>query len=163
MRKSVLALAMTGLIASGCAPVAGYMQRQQAALTSALLGSGISVGSLGDDDILLQMPDVTFDTGRATIKADYRSTLDDMAVVLEEYADTSISVVGHADSTGDAAANQRLSEARARAVSAYLQRHGVAADRLTASGVGEAQPVASNDTPEGRRQNRRVEIILRQR
>lgn len=162
MRKSFLALAVIGLMVSGCAPVAGYMQRQQAALTSALLGSGIIIGNRGDD-ILLQMPDVTFDTGRATIKADYRSILDDMAVVLEEYADTSISVVGHADSTGDTAANQRLSEARARAVSAYLERHGVAAERLTTSGLGETQPVASNETTEGRQQNRRVEIILRRR
>ena len=162
MWKSILALAIMGLAAAGCAPVAGYMQTQQAALTRALMGSGVSVGNRGDD-ILLQMPDVTFDTGRATIKAEYRSILDDMALILNEYGDTSITVVGHADSTGDAAANQRLSEGRARAVSAYLQRQSVSEDRLTSSGAGESQPVASNETPEGRQQNRRVEIIVRRR
>lgn len=157
-------LGLCGLVAlSGCAgsPIADFMGRQEAALKNALIGSGISVGRQGDD-ILMQMPDVTFDTGRATIKADYRSVLDDMALILNEYGDTSIRVIGHADSTGTAAVNQRLSEARARAVAEYLQRKDVDAARLSTSGEGATRPVASNDTVEGRAQNRRVEIVLRQ-
>lgn len=162
LRSAVLGLC--GLLAlSGCAgsPIADFMGRQEAALRNALGGSGVSVGRQGDD-IMMQMPDVTFDTGRATIKAEYRAVLDDMALVLNEFDNTSIRVIGHADSTGAVAVNQGLSEARARAVADYLQRKDVDGARLSISGEGASRPVASNDTVEGRAQNRRVEIVLRQ-
>lgn len=162
IRNAVLGLCGLFLL-SACAgsPIADFMGRQEVALRNALGGSGISVDRRGDD-ILMQMPDVTFDTGRATIKPDYRLILDDMALILNEYGNTSIRVIGHADSTGTPAVNQRLSEARARAVADYLQREDVDPARLSTSGEGEARPVASNDTPEGRAQNRRVEIVLSQ-
>lgn len=163
MRLAVLALCGLGLAASGCAETGllDYMDRQTAALMQKLGGSGVSVNRQGDA-ILLQMPDVTFDTGRATIKADYRPVLNDMALILNEYGDTTVGVIGHTDATGTPTVNQRLSESRARAVVAYLVSKDVAASRLVASGEGEARPVASNDTPEGRAQNRRVEIVIRQ-
>lgn len=162
LRTAVLGLCSL-LVMTGCAgsPIADFMERQEAALKNALGGSGVSVGRQGDD-ILMQMPDVTFDTGRATIKADYRSVLDDMALILNEYGDTSIRVIGHADSTGTPAVNQRLSESRARAVADYLQRKDVDVARLSTAGEGATRPVASNDTVEGRAQNRRVEIVLTQ-
>lgn len=163
MRPVVLAFGGLCLLLGGCADsgVLTYMDRQAAALMQQLGGSGITMGRQGDD-ILMQMPDVTFDTGRASIKAEYREVLDDMALILNEYGDTGVAVIGHADSTGNPAVNQRLSESRARAVVAYLVSKDVAASRLAASGEGEARPVASNDTPEGRAQNRRVEIVIRQ-
>lgn len=162
MRPVILAIGGLCLLLGGCADsgILTYMDRQAAALVQKLGGTGITMNRQGDD-ILLQMPDVTFDTGRATIKAEYREVLDDMALILNEYGDTSVSVVGHADSTGTPGANQRLSESRARAVVAYLVRKDVDSARLTATGEGETRPVASNETPEGRSQNRRVEIVIR--
>lgn len=71
-----------------------------------------------------------------------------------------ISVVGHTDSTGDYSYNVRLSERRARAFASALVKEGIAANRLTAVGVGPQSPVATNDTPEGRAQNRRVELVV---
>lgn len=164
MRPALLLASGLCLLLGGCAEsgVLTYMDRQANALMQKLGGSGITMNRQGDD-ILMQMPDVTFDTGRATIKAEYREVLDDMALILNEYGDTAVSVIGHADSTGSPATNQRLSESRASAVVAYLIRKEVDEARLTASGEGEARPVASNDTAEGRAQNRRVEIVIRQR
>ncbi|MBU3994112.1 MAG: OmpA family protein [Alphaproteobacteria bacterium] len=112
----------------------------------------------------MQLPDITFDTARATLRAEYRSMLEDMAVILSEYPNTTITITGHTDSTGSPQVNQRLSESRARAVADFLQRQAVTPDRFAAvTGVGESQPVASNESPLGRQQNRRVEVRLRQR
>lgn len=164
VRTKILALCVCGVLALGaCAqmPALSYMDQQSAALNARFGGSNIKVNRQGDD-IILQMPDVTFDTGRATIKREYRPLLDDMALILNEYAQTTISVTGHADSTGGAQANYQLSEARARAVSQALQDRGVILSRVNVAGMGESRPVASNDTAEGRQQNRRVEIVLSQ-
>jgi outer membrane protein OmpA-like peptidoglycan-associated protein len=164
MRPVILAFGGLCLLLGGCADTGllTYMDRQAAALMQKLGESGITMDRRGDD-ILMQMPDVTFDTGRATIKAEYRAVLDDMALILNEYGNTGVAVTGHADATGTPATNQRLSESRARAVVAYLIRQDVDEARLTATGEGETRPVASNDTVEGRAQNRRVEIVIRQK
>ena len=164
MRPVILMVSSLCLLLGGCAEsgILTYMDRQAAALVQKLGGTGVTLNRQGDD-ILLQMPDVTFDTGRATIKAEYRAVLDDMALILNEYGNTGVAVTGHADSTGTPAANQRLSESRAQAVVAYLSRQEVDEARLTATGRGETSPVASNDTAEGRAQNRRVEIVIRQK
>jgi outer membrane protein OmpA-like peptidoglycan-associated protein len=84
-----------------------------------------------------------------------------MADVFQKYPDTTISVEGHADSTGSASYNQRLSERRASTVSNYLEDLGVRGSRIDAVGFGESQPRASNSTASGRQQNRRVEINIR--
>ena len=86
-----------------------------------------------------------------------------MAVVIEKLKglkDLQIEVAGHTDSSGAAASNKRLSEERAAAVRDYLQQRGVASQRLRSVGYGEEQPKVSNDTPAGRAQNRRVELIV---
>jgi OOP family OmpA-OmpF porin len=105
---------------------------------------------------------VNFDFDKANIRPDAVPILDEAANTLKEYGDVTVSVDGYTDSVGTDAYNQRLSVRRADAVKEYLERHGVAASRLTARGFGETNPVASNETAEGRAQNRRVELIVNQ-
>lgn len=101
---------------------------------------------------------VNFDFDSARIRPDAQVVLDAAAEILNENPGAKVRVVGHTDSTGPEAYNQGLSERRARSVVDYLVSQGVARNRLTAVGVGEAQPVASNDTRDGRAQNRRVAL-----
>lgn len=80
--------------------------------------------------------------------------------MLSQHAELKLAVEGHTDNTGLAAANQALSEKRAQAIVQYLTSNsGIAASRLTEKGMGASKPAASNDTPEGRQQNRRVELV----
>jgi OOP family OmpA-OmpF porin len=101
-------------------------------------------------------PGVYFDSGQAVI-TDTRA-LDQVVALCKANPQLTTEVQGHTDSTGSASYNQTLSEARARAVSDYFARQGVAPERIRATGFGETRPAAFNDTPEGRAQNRRVEI-----
>ena len=102
---------------------------------------------------------INFASGSAVIPADGRAQLDSLVPLLTDVPEgTLVAVEGFTDSQGDAAANQRLSEARAQAVVDYLVSQGVSPDVLRASGNGESRPVASNDTAEGRAQNRRIEF-----
>jgi len=103
---------------------------------------------------------VTFETGRSALRPDSYTILDMVAASLVANPDINIEIAGHTDSTGSRATNLRLSQARANAVRAYLARKGVAPNRMVARGYGPDQPVAPNNTPEGRAQNRRVEIFL---
>jgi len=103
---------------------------------------------------------VNFDFDKYNIRPDAAPILDEAARTLQQYGDVTIYVDGYTDSIGSDAYNQRLSERRANAVKEYLQSHGVAASRMTARGFGKTNPVASNETAEGRAQNRRVELIV---
>ncbi|ABS24239.1 OmpA/MotB domain protein [Anaeromyxobacter sp. Fw109-5] len=106
---------------------------------------------------------VQFDTGKATIKPESAGLLDEIAKVLAEHAEiTRVVIEGHSDSSGGAALNKRLSQARADAVLKALVERGIAKERLSAKGFGPSRPIASNDTPEGREANRRVEISIAQ-
>jgi len=153
------------LIGAGIGAVAGggagyYMDVQEAKLRQRLQNTGVSVTRQGDN-IILNMPgNVTFATNSPNINAGFYEVLNAVAVVLKEYPKTYVDVVGHTDSTGDAAYNQRLSEDRARSVAGYLTSQGVQVERLLVAGRGETEPIASNDTPEGRSQNRRVNIQI---
>jgi outer membrane protein OmpA-like peptidoglycan-associated protein len=102
---------------------------------------------------------VVFDTGKATIKPDAKITLAKLAGVMLVFSKTTMQVEGYTDNVGADAANVKLSEARAKAVREFLESQGIASNRLTSTGKGPADPVAPNDTPEGRAQNRRVEIV----
>ncbi|MGI9417211.1 MAG: OmpA family protein [Geminicoccaceae bacterium] len=102
--------------------------------------------------------DVAFDLNKATLKPEFYPELNRIIATLNESPETRFEIVGHADSTGDADYNQGLSERRAQSVADYLQRNGVAPGRFTTSGRGEMDPVASNETREGRAKNRRVDI-----
>jgi OOP family OmpA-OmpF porin len=103
---------------------------------------------------------VNFDFDKATIKPEGKPVLDAAIQALKEQADVRISVDGHTDSVGTDAYNERLSERRAQAVVDYLAAGGIARDRMSARGFGESKPVASNDTADGRAQNRRVEFSI---
>jgi outer membrane protein OmpA-like peptidoglycan-associated protein len=103
---------------------------------------------------------VNFDFDKADVRPDAVPILEEAARTLQSEPDITVSVNGYTDSVGTDAYNQRLSERRADAVKAYLEKLGVAGSRLTAKGFGKADPVASNDTAEGRAQNRRVELVV---
>lgn len=103
---------------------------------------------------------ILFETGSATIRPASADVLGEIAAMLSERPDLRLRIEGHTDDTGAAETNQRLNQQRAEAVKAALvDRYGIAASRLTATGMGSASPAASNDTAEGRRQNRRVELV----
>jgi len=107
----------------------------------------------------LVLEGVNFDFDKATLRQDDIGTLDDDVATLKSWGDVDIEVAGHTDSMGSDAYNMNLSQQRAEAVRNFLISKGVAADRLTAKGYGESQPVADNATEEGRFKNRRVELI----
>ena len=158
-RTNALIGAGIGALAGGA--VGNYMDRQEREMREALRDSGVGVRREGNDLRLIMPGDVTFDTNSTEIKPQFYAVLNDVADVLEQYPATYVDVVGHADSVGDAAYNQRLSEQRAQAVAGYLIAQNVMRDRFYVGGLGETSPIASNDTPQGRAQNRRVEIIIR--
>ncbi len=107
-------------------------------------------------ELLLRL---AFTFGRADVPDTIRRRLDEVAGVLSnERADAKVEITGHTDSVGNSEFNQVLSERRAASVKAYLVERGVAAERISVNGYGESRPRASNDTIEGRRRNRRVEI-----
>jgi outer membrane protein OmpA-like peptidoglycan-associated protein len=101
---------------------------------------------------------VNFDFDKATIRPDARPILDQAAETLKQEGDIGIAVEGHTDSVGSDEYNQRLSVRRAKAVKDYLAGKGIDPSRMSVTGYGESKPVASNDTAEGRAQNRRVEL-----
>ncbi|MEO1332057.1 MAG: OmpA family protein [Myxococcota bacterium] len=103
---------------------------------------------------------ITFRTGSAVIAVESYPLLDRAVSTLQEYPELRLRIVGHTDSTGSASGNQRISEQRANAVRDYFVKKGVAAERLEALGKGEESPVASNETADGRAQNRRIDFEL---
>ena len=102
---------------------------------------------------------LNFDTGSATLQASSNSQIDQIAAMLKATPSLSIEVGGHTDNVGDAAANQKLSEARAAAVAAALTTRGIPGARITAAGYGHTVPIADNRTEDGRAKNRRVELV----
>ncbi len=158
-RKSALIGAGVGVLAGGA--VGNYMDKQEAQLRQQLQGTGVSVTRNGDNLILNMPGNVTFATNQSDVNASFYPVLNSVALVLKQYEKTMIDVVGHTDSTGSMQLNMQLSQARASSVGMYLQNQGVLAQRIQTQGVGPQYPIASNETPEGRAQNRRVELILR--
>jgi len=113
-----------------------------------------------DRGMVMTLSDVLFDTGRATLKPGATRDLDRLAQALKDNANTRVKIEGYTDSVGSMAYNQGLSERRAQAVADALEVRGVPPDRYQVEGLGKEYPVASNNTPEGRQQNRRVEIVF---
>jgi outer membrane protein OmpA-like peptidoglycan-associated protein len=111
---------------------------------------------------IVTLPGLFFDSGRSVLKAGARSTLSRIAEQLRINDQLNIAIEGHTDSVGSEATNQALSEKRAAAVRDYLAARGIPASRMTVTGLGETTPVATNDTPAGRQQNRRVELVIQQ-
>jgi outer membrane protein OmpA-like peptidoglycan-associated protein len=153
------------LIGAGVGALAGgsigyYMDTQEAKLRQRLRNSGGSVTRTGNQ-IILNMPgNVTFASNSSDINSSFYEVLNSVAVVLNEFEKTTLDVVGHTDSVGSESYNQKLSEKRALSVADYLVSQKVLPARVLVDGRGEAQPIASNDTPEGRAKNRRVTIEI---
>ncbi|ERL50987.1 OmpA family protein [Halomonas huangheensis] len=137
-----------------------YMDKQEEQLRQSTQGTGIDVERQGDNIVLNMPSEVTFGFDSAQLTGPASSALNDVASILNQYPETRITIAGHTDSTGDAGYNQQLSERRAQSVGSYLQSGGVSGARLSMVGYGENQPVASNNTEDGRAQNRRVEIVV---
>ncbi|MBN8483660.1 MAG: OmpA family protein [Sphingomonadales bacterium] len=155
------------IVGAGIGGVAGAavgytMDKQIKELKEQTAGSGVDVTETDNGQaILVNLPDgVTFDVGSATLKPEFRATLDKVAESLIQYPNSLIDVYGHTDSTGSDAFNQTLSENRARTVMNYLIMKNVPAARIRSQGFGETMPIADNATPEGRSKNRRVEIKI---
>jgi len=137
-----------------------YMDVQEAKLRQRLENTGVSVTRNGEN-IILNMPgNITFEVDKSNLRPDFIDVLHSVSLVLKEYKSTMIEVAGHTDSTGSDSYNQMLSQQRAQAVSNVLIGDGVQPVRIDTVGYGEARPIASNATAEGRQQNRRVELTL---
>jgi outer membrane protein OmpA-like peptidoglycan-associated protein len=149
-----------GVGAVAGAGVGAYMDNQEAILRQRLQGTGVSVTRYGNS-IVLNMPgSVTFQTNSADLRPEFFEVLNSVAIVLQKYPQTAIEVTGHTDSTGSDQYNYELSQRRATTVAHYLQAQAVAPQRFSVQGLGKSRPIADNSTPEGRTQNRRVEIRL---
>lgn len=137
------------------------MEDQKRAMEQATQGTGVQVSQTSDNRLKLDIPsDISFDTNRADIKSNFRPVLDKFAASLHENPATTVTIIGHTDSTGSDATNNPLSVERAAHTRDYLTSRGVAATRFGVAGRGEREPVASNDTERGRARNRRVEIYV---
>ncbi len=128
---------------------------------------GAELEKLTDEDGNTRAVKVTFDSGilfafnKSNLNADAQKNLSQFAEVLKTYNDADVAIYGHTDNKGTAAANQKVSQNRAEAVSDFLKSKGVAESQIKeVKGLSYDQPVASNDTEEGRAQNRRVEVFL---
>jgi outer membrane protein OmpA-like peptidoglycan-associated protein len=110
--------------------------------------------------LIVNMPDVLFDTGKADLKGSARERLAKVAGILIAYPDIHVEVDGYTDSTGSLEFNERLSQQRADAVRSYLGSQGVNSSTITTQGFGPSNPIASNETASGRQQNRRVEMVV---
>ncbi len=157
-RGTILAGAVLGGVGGG---LIGAQLDRQAAELRAQLGSNVDVRNTGQELVLTLPQDLLFATDSAVVRPDLQADLRAISRNLVAYPASDVIVVGHTDNVGSAAYNQSLSERRAGAVAAILRSEGVAPNRLQIIGRGLTQPVASNDTAQGRQQNRRVEIFVR--
>ncbi|MGV8937521.1 MAG: OmpA family protein [Allorhizobium sp.] len=157
-RNGALIGAGIGALAGGA--IGSYMDNQEAELRAQLQGTGISVTRMGDRIILNMPSNITFATDQDRVNPGFYPTLNSVAIVLRKFEKTLIDVNGHTDSTGSQEHNQALSERRALSVADYLGSQGIDQRRVSALGFGQNQPIASNATPDGRAQNRRVEIQI---
>ncbi|HET7707160.1 MAG TPA: OmpA family protein [Thermoanaerobaculia bacterium] len=152
--------AIGGVVGAATGAIVGAMMDKQERELRQI--EGLDVTRVDEDELKVTVRnEVLFDYNSTALRSASRSALQEMAEVFQNYPDTTIVVEGHADSTGSASYNQRLSERRAASVERYLQNLGVRSSRIDAIGYGESQPRASNASASGRQLNRRVEINVR--
>ena len=157
-RRNALIGAGVGALAGGA--IGSYMDQQEAELRGYLQGTGVSVTRNGDQIVLNMPSNITFATDQDQVVPAFHQTLNAVALVLNKYNRTFVDINGHTDSTGSLQHNMALSQRRAISVGNYLAGQGVDSRRFAINGLGPNQPVASNSTPDGRAENRRVEIHL---
>jgi outer membrane protein OmpA-like peptidoglycan-associated protein len=147
-------------IGAGIGGVNGAALDRQEAELRQQLGSNARIVNTGSQLVVTLPQDILFATGDATLTGGLRNDLNALAYSINNFPNTTVNVIGHADNTGGAAFNQDLSARRAQSVSSALISSGVSPSRIRSIGRGEDAPIASNLTAEGRAQNRRVEITI---
>lgn len=158
--NGALGAVLGGVIGGVAGGVIGNkMDKQAREIQTALPGA--TVERVGEGiKLTLGENSVRFDTNKSTLTPTAKANLDRLVPVFQSYADTDIVIYGYTDSTGSVEYNQTLSEQRAASVKAYLASKGLNTTRFTTTGLGIADPIATNDSPEGRSQNRRVEFAI---
>lgn len=142
--------------------IAAQDQARAAVTRNAILESELRelAATKSDRGLVVTLNDVLFDSGSATLRPGGQRLIARLATFLREYPERSLAIEGFTDSVGSPNFNQQLSERRAAAVRVALMEEGIAGSRVYVRGYGDAFPVASNDTPEGRQRNRRVEVVI---
>jgi outer membrane protein OmpA-like peptidoglycan-associated protein len=158
--KGALGAVLGGVIGGVAGGVIGTkMDKQAREIETALPGA--QVERVGEGiRLVLGENAVRFDTNKSTLTATAKANLDKLVPVFNQYPDTNIQIYGYTDSTGTPEYNLTLSEQRAASVKSYLIGKGLAATRFVTSGLGIADPIATNETPDGRSKNRRVEFAI---
>ena len=158
--KGALGAVLGGVIGGVAGGVIGNkMDKQAREIDNAVPGA--EVERLGEGiKLTLKENAVRFDTNKSSLTAAAKANLDKLVPVFAEYPDTNITIYGYTDNTGRAEYNLKLSGERATAVKSYLNSKGVSSSRFQVTGLGIADPIASNETVEGRSQNRRVEFAI---
>ncbi len=168
MTRHVLGLKKENANVSRTAPLGGlseananhYMAQQTEALQQELGDTGVSVERKGNEIHLIMPGNITFGSDAHELQPSFLPILDAVARVLMHFDQTLLDITGYTDSRGKEAYNKQLSILRAEAVENYLINYGIAQPRINSEGMGEANPVASNKTEEGRAKNRRVELKI---
>ena len=140
------------------------MERQQREMERPTQGAGIAVSQTQDNQLKLDIPsDISFAVGRSDIQSNFAPVLDRFAEGLRNNPNTDVRIIGHTDNTGSDAVNNPLSLDRAASTRNYLTGRGIDGRRISIEGMGERQPIATNETAQGRSRNRRVEIFVGER
>ncbi len=149
-----------GAVVGGAAGaiIGDYMDRQAAEMDRDL--EGATVERIGEGIKITFDAGILFDVDRSDLRLEAQQELDRLATILNKYDDTNIIIEGHTDATGTEDYNQRLSERRAQSVATQLATQTVDSRRFSVNGWGETQPIASNETADGRQQNRRVDLAI---
>ena len=152
--------AIAGAVIGGAAgAIIGHQMDQQAkALDDEL--EGANVARVGEGIVVTFDDGILFDYDQSDLRPAARSNLQELADNLRQYERTDVMILGHTDAEGSDAYNQGLSERRARSAANYLQSLGIGGERISTRGLGETDPIATNETAEGRQLNRRVEIVI---
>lgn len=148
--------AAIGGVAGGL--IGNYMDKQAAKIQEELKGA--KVERVGEGILITFDSGILFDTDSYALKPETRDNLKELSPILLKYDDTDVQILGHTDSTGPDDHNKILSDHRAGAVENFLVSQSVGAQRLETTGYGESDPIATNDTDEGRQLNRRVEVVI---
>ena len=158
--NGALGAVLGGVIGGVAGGVIGNKMDKQAREISTSL-PGAKVERIGEGiKLTLGENAVRFDTNKSTLTTTAKANLDKLLPVFNEYPDTNISIYGYTDSTGEDAYNLKLSAQRAATVKSYLSAKGLAKSRFVTTGMGEVEPIASNETVDGKSQNRRVEFAI---
>lgn len=154
--KGAIVGAVVGGVAGGL--IGARMDRQAKELEQNIQGA--TVERVGEGIQVTFASGLLYDFDSDVVKSDARTNLRELALSLDKYPGSDVIIIGHTDAVGADDYNQRLSEQRAQAAAAYLRTQGVAASRIGTRGLGEYEPIASNETEAGRASNRRVEVAI---